>query len=113
MREILTRLAFEVRDARDTRKTGDDLGFEVGVPSFRATKDVAIEDDLIEVGRMYRYDNIAEQPLRSVVAVPAREPELWLCPARSGISPPPELGSHEVYDYSFVPDAVLAACGAG
>ncbi|MCC6784338.1 MAG: phenylalanine--tRNA ligase subunit beta, partial [Planctomycetes bacterium] len=85
--------------------------YEVGVPSFRATKDIAIEDDLIEeVGRMFRYDNIAELPLRSVVAVPQREPELWLCRALGTLAAT-ELGAHEVYDYSFVPDALLAACG--
>ncbi|MCA8956046.1 MAG: phenylalanine--tRNA ligase subunit beta, partial [Planctomycetes bacterium] len=39
--------------------TATDEGFDVDVPSFRATKDVTIEDDLIEeVGRMFRYDNI-------------------------------------------------------
>lgn len=102
---ILRSLQFDVRAA------GDD--WQVGVPSFRATKDIAIEDDLIEeVGRMFRYDNIEEQPLRSVIAVPHREPEPWLCRALCRLAAT-ELGAHEVYDYSFVPDALLEACGAG
>lgn len=100
---ILTSLDFDVREY--------DEHFEVGVPSFRATKDIAIEDDLIEeVGRMHRYDNIAEQPLAGVLTVPVREPELWLGRALVKAAAT-ELGCHEVYNYSFVPDAVLAACG--
>ena len=103
VRSILTGLEFAVEPAAD--------GFDVGVPSFRATKDIAIEDDLIEeVGRMFRYDNIEERPLKSVVAVPHREPELWLCRALARLAAT-ELGAHEVYDYSFVPDALLEACG--
>ncbi len=92
--------------------TATDDGFDVGVPSWRATKDVTVEDDLIEeVGRMFRYDNIPEVPLVSTVAVPPKEPELWL--ARNAVRLAAfELGSHETYDYSFVPDAVLDACRA-
>jgi phenylalanyl-tRNA synthetase beta chain len=104
VRGILESLEFGVEDAPG--------GFAVTVPSFRATKDVAIEDDLIEeVGRMFRYDNIPERPLVSTVAVPPRDPELWLCRQLARLAAT-ELGSHEVYDYSFVPDAVLAAAGA-
>jgi len=101
---ILTSLEFDVREY--------DEHFEVGVPSFRATKDVAIEDDLVEeVGRMHRYDAIPEQPLVGALTVPPKEPELWL--ARTLVkTAATELGCHEVYNYSFVPDAVLAACQA-
>ena len=36
----------------------------VGVPSFRATKDVSIKEDLVEeVARLYGYDNIVPEPL--------------------------------------------------
>lgn len=89
-----------------------DEGFAVEVPSFRATKDITIEDDLIEeVGRMYRYDNIPEQPLVSVLSIPQREPGLYLAREvlRIGAT---ELCCHEVYNYSFVPDDVLSAVGA-
>lgn len=101
---ILTSLEFDVREY--------DEHFEVGVPSFRATKDISIEDDLIEeVGRMHRYDNIAEVPLVAELTVPVREPALWLTRALvKGAAA--ELGCHEVYNYSFVPDAVLVACHA-
>ncbi len=103
--EILESLEFDVqRDGAD---------FDVGVPSFRATKDVSIEDDLIEeVGRMFRYDNIPEQPLVSAIVPPPREPELYLVRQmlRVGAS---DLGTHEVYNYSFIPDAIVEACGDG
>jgi phenylalanyl-tRNA synthetase beta chain len=100
--EILTGLQFGV--------AATEGGFDVAVPSFRATKDITIEDDLIEeVGRMFRYDNIPEQPLSSVVAVPPREPELWLARALARQCAL-ELACNEVYDYSFVPDQVVAAC---
>jgi phenylalanyl-tRNA synthetase beta chain len=102
---ILTSLHFGVAPASD--------GFDVAVPSFRATKDIAIEDDLIEeVGRMFRYDNIPEQPLTSVVTPPPRVEELFLVRALLQIAAG-DLATCEAYNYSFVPDAVLAACLAG
>ncbi len=89
----------------------DGADFVVDVPSFRATKDIAIEDDLIEeVGRMFRYDNIPEQPLTAVVEVPPRDREVELARRATELCAT-ELGAHEFYDYSFTPDAVLEACG--
>jgi phenylalanyl-tRNA synthetase beta chain len=89
-----------------------DTGFDVVVPSFRATKDIAIEDDLIEeVGRMFRYDNIPERPLHGVIEPPARNDELFLV-RRLLETACLDLGCSEVYNYTFVPDAVLKACGA-
>ncbi len=104
VRDILTALRFGVEITRD--------GFDVTVPSFRATKDIAIEDDLIEeVGRMFRYDNIPEQPLHGVMALPPRNDELFLVRRLLEVGCL-ELGCSEVYNYTFVPDAVLKACGA-
>ncbi len=102
--QILTSLCFELkRDGAD---------FVVLPPSFRATKDISIEDDLIEeVGRMFRYDNIPEQPLQSIVVPPIRESELFLARRLVELCAT-DLRANEVYDYSFVPDATLAACGA-
>ena len=49
--DILVRLGFKVSKQNDK--------FEVVVPSYRATKDVSIKEDLVEeVLRMYGYDNI-------------------------------------------------------
>ncbi|MCU0867289.1 MAG: phenylalanine--tRNA ligase subunit beta [Planctomycetes bacterium] len=96
---ILRSLQFEV--------TPTATGFDCVVPSFRATKDIAIEDDLIEeVGRMFRYDNIPERPLHGTVAPPPRNDELFLARRLVEVSCL-ELGCSEVYNYSFVPDAVL------
>lgn len=51
-RAILGRLGFEVSGK-------DDGQWVVGVPSWRATKDVSIAEDLVEeVGRIYGYDNV-------------------------------------------------------
>ena len=101
---ILTSLQFGVAKVAD--------GFTVTAPSFRATKDIAIEDDLIEeVGRMFRYDNIPEQPLQSVVVPPVREQELFTTRRMCELAAT-ELGANEVYDYTFVPDAVLQQVGA-
>jgi phenylalanyl-tRNA synthetase beta chain len=101
---ILRSLQFAVQETAD--------GFRVAVPSFRATKDVTIEDDLIEeVGRMFRYDNIPERPLHSVVVPPPREDELFLV-RRLLETAATELGACEAYNYTFVPDALLAAVGA-
>lgn len=89
-----------------------EVGFDVAVPSFRATKDINIEDDLIEeVGRMFRYDNIPERPLHGVVEPPPRNEELYLARRVLEVSCT-DLGFGEVYNYTFVPDAVLAACDA-
>jgi phenylalanyl-tRNA synthetase beta chain len=101
---ILKSLEFDVRPVAG--------GFDVQVPSFRATKDVTIEDDLVEeVGRMWRYDEIPERPLVGAVAVPPREPELFLARELVKLAAT-EAGCHEVYNYTFVPDAVLAAVGS-
>lgn len=103
--DILTSLQFGVEPT--------DAGYAVTVPSFRATKDIAIEDDLIEeVGRMFRYDNIPERPLHSLVLPPERHPELFLSRAAVALSAT-MLRCSEVYNYSFVPDAVLDAALLG
>jgi len=104
VRSILESLEFEVRDAQG--------GFDVTVPSMRASKDISIEDDLIEeVGRMFRYDNIPEVPLSSTVSVPHRDEELYLARDLRRAAAL-ELGAHEVYNYSFQPDALLEGVAA-
>lgn len=52
VRRILEALQFKVSDS-----------FEVSVPTWRATKDIAMAEDLVEeVGRMIGYDSIEPQP---------------------------------------------------
>ena len=54
--KTLKSLEFGVEDNGDVLK--------VSVPSFRATKDVSIKEDLVEeVARLYGYDNIEPKPL--------------------------------------------------
>lgn len=54
---ILKGLGFEVNAKNEKLK--------VGVPSWRATKDISIKQDLVEeVARIYGYDNIEPQPLK-------------------------------------------------
>ncbi|MFK7741134.1 MAG: phenylalanine--tRNA ligase subunit beta [Planctomycetota bacterium] len=101
--KILTSLQFDVDVTAD--------GFACRAPSFRATKDIAIEDDLIEeVGRMFRYDNIPEEPLTSTIEPPPHNEELFLVRRMVELATL-ELGCHEVYNYSFTPDRLLDACG--
>jgi phenylalanyl-tRNA synthetase beta chain len=67
-RGILERLGFGV-------ETGAGRVWQVRVPSWRATKDVAIEADLIEeVGRLHGYHRIAAAPLQAPVEPPRERP---------------------------------------
>ena len=94
----------------DVSKTDD--GFDIGIPSFRGTKDISIEDDLIEeVGRMYRYDKIPEQPLLGRCEPPAQDEGLSLARQIIKIAAT-QGGCHEVMSYSFIGDAQLAAVDA-
>ncbi|HNX58974.1 MAG TPA: phenylalanine--tRNA ligase subunit beta, partial [Spirochaetota bacterium] len=55
--EIISSLGFDLKNSNGT--------LTIGVPSYRATKDISIPADIVEeVGRIYGYDNIApEAPL--------------------------------------------------
>jgi phenylalanyl-tRNA synthetase beta chain len=72
----------------------------VTVPSWRATKDVSIKDDLVEeVGRMIGYDTIAPRPPEVACTVPPEDPErLFLREVRDLLA---AQGFCEVYNYSF------------
>lgn len=98
--KILRSLQFEVNET-DSKK------MMVTVPSFRATKDVSIPNDLVEeVGRIYGYDNINpdlprisnDPPYRDDLVSFMREVKLLLSN---------ELSLTEVYTYSFQDDSVL------
>jgi phenylalanyl-tRNA synthetase beta chain len=90
------------------------LGFEaaetapgvltVTVPSWRATKDIALKDDLVEeVGRMVGYDEIPPQaPLVASVVPPANATRIYLRQVRSELA---AQGFTEVYNYSFLNQA--------
>lgn len=104
IRDILTRLRFQV-DAE-----GDEL--YVTVPSFRATGDVSIPEDLVEeVGRVYGFDNIP--PTAPLIPVqPVRPSRLHGLQRQLRQVLSRDLGFHEVFNYAFVGDKLLSAVGA-
>jgi phenylalanyl-tRNA synthetase beta chain len=101
VRRILESLEFEVMESQPRV-------FWVKVPSWRATKDISIKDDLVEeVGRMVGYDSIT--PVAPLV--PARVPPAN--PQRQHHHHVREMaaaqGFTEVYNYSFVSEEMVRA----
>jgi len=106
--------ANQVRDILERLEFGVSLSapgvFSVSVPSWRATKDVSMKDDLVEeVGRMIGYDSIQPKPPAVLSAVPPASVErLFLRRVRALFA---DLGFAEVYNYSFVAEADARALG--
>jgi phenylalanyl-tRNA synthetase beta chain len=101
VRAILESLEFGVNETAPGR-------FSITVPSWRATKDISIKDDLLEeVGRMIGYDSITPQaPLvESVVphANPSRAYERRVRNMAAG------QGFTEVHNYSFANEEMVQA----
>lgn len=82
----------------------------VSVPTWRATKDVSIKDDLVEeVGRMIGYDSITPAPPLIPSSVPPPSPErLFHRRVRAMAS---AQGFNEVYNYSFISEPVARDFG--
>jgi phenylalanyl-tRNA synthetase beta chain len=99
---ILRRLAFGVELAAGV--------FTVSVPSWRATKDISIKDDLVEeVGRMIGYASIPPTAPSVPSRVPPLEPErAFHRRVRASLT---AQGFTEVYNYSFVSEAQAAQLG--
>ncbi len=91
---ILEKLGFSVGTVSDGK-------MKIEVPSFRATKDVSIEDDLVEeIARMYGYENIPAHLPELPIKLPLENKE------RTKKHLARELLAHgmgfdEVYNYSF------------
>jgi phenylalanyl-tRNA synthetase beta chain len=102
--DILTRLGFAV-------KRESENFFQVGIPSSRATKDITIEQDLIEeIGRIYRYGNVPERPLVAEIAPPLHEPRrLMVRKIQDRLAGSARF--HEIMSYSFIPDAMIERLG--
>jgi phenylalanyl-tRNA synthetase beta chain len=99
--DILRSLSFTVEDS-SARSLG------VRVPSFRASKDVAIPQDLVEeVGRIYGYGNI-EPKLPLVTSTPPHREEMVFFVRELKLLLSGPLALSEVYTYSFQEDAVLS-----
>ncbi len=91
-------------------ETGWD-GFDVDVPSWRATKDVTIEADLIEeLGRCHRYDNIEPVAPCAKVEATQLDPEIRAVRELRGMLAH-DHGYFEAYNYSFLPDELCARLG--
>ncbi len=104
--DILNRLGFSAK--------GHAGELDVRVPSVRATKDITIEQDLVEeVGRIHRYGNIAEAQLVANIAPPPRD-EAWkrrmvVRAIQDRLSGGARF--HETMSYSFVGDELLQHVG--
>ena len=102
VRDILTRLEFRV--------AGSDETLEVTPPSWRATKDISVKDDLVEeVGRIIGYDAIEPRAPSLPVTVPPQDPQrLFQRRVRDEMA---AQGFTEVYNYSFVSEEDVRAFG--
>jgi len=101
--DSLLRLGFEVKEKKDI--------FSVTIPTWRATKDISIREDLVEeVARMYGYDNIPTQVPHFPIEAPEEnvlrnlEHSVQEVLAR-------EEGFVEVYNYSYVSDKLVKKLG--
>lgn len=103
IRDVLTRLEFGV-DSHGVK-------LDIAVPSFRATRDVLAEDDVIEeVGRLSGYENIATLLPRAETHAVELEPvnAAWRIASRWLRD---HEGFTEVLSYPYAEDAVLERAG--
>ncbi|HEX3744833.1 MAG TPA: phenylalanine--tRNA ligase subunit beta [Bryobacteraceae bacterium] len=103
VRGILERLEFAVSEPEPGM-------FRVGIPSWRATKDISIKDDLVEeVGRMVGYVSIEPQaPLVPSRVPPANPSRQFQHDVRNIFV---DQGFTEVYNYSFLSEEAVRAFG--
>jgi phenylalanyl-tRNA synthetase beta chain len=103
VRGILERLEFGVTEPNPGV-------LRVTVPSWRATKDISIKDDLVEeVGRMVGYSSIAPQAPLVAAAVPPANPERKFQHEVRDLFV--GLGFTEAYNYSFIGEETARAFG--
>jgi phenylalanyl-tRNA synthetase beta chain len=104
--DILRRLGFELV------RNGD--AFDVRVPSARATKDLTIEQDLVEeIGRIHRYGRIPERALVGALVPPLRDAS-WERRRIVRVLQDRLAGGarfHETISHSFLSDEHLARLG--
>jgi len=100
---ILKRLGFEIKEKKS--------GLSVKVPTWRATKDISIPEDLVEeVARIYGYDNIkTELPMFSITPPEQNQSRLLERKIKDLLAL--EHGFSEVYNYSFVSPITIEKLG--
>ncbi len=103
--KILTERAFVVKK----RTVAQDIVYDITVPSFRATKDVTMPEDIVEeVGRCIGYDNIPLQlPRIPLVSHPARVVQRMRA-IKQVLSY--GLAMREIQPYTFFDEQWLQAC---
>jgi len=103
VRRILESLSFGVEEPRPRV-------FLVRVPSWRATKDISIKEDLLEeVGRMVGYDTVPPAaPLLPALRPWVNEERLFHHAVRQMAA---AQGFTEVYNYSFISEEMAARFG--
>ena len=94
---ILNALGFAVREMAPGL-------LSVTIPTWRATKDISVKDDLVEeIGRMVGYQEITPAaPLVAAVVPPSDPMRVYLRKVRAGFA---AEGFTEIYNYSFVNEA--------
>lgn len=101
VRRILESLDFEIQEAPSRT-------FHVTPPSWRATKDISIKDDLVEeIGRMVGYDSITPVAPLSPARVPPANPEREFHHHVREMAA--AQGFTEVYNYSFISEEMARA----
>jgi phenylalanyl-tRNA synthetase beta chain len=103
MEDILTRLGFGVSAENDV--------LSVVVPSYRATKDVEIVEDVIEeIARIYGYDNIQSVLPEFTITPPVVDRVRVLTrAARTALAV--GAGATEVYQYAFIGPGTIEVLG--
>jgi len=111
IKHILERLEFQVERLSPKKDEEADNRLRVIIPSFRASKDITIEQDLIEeVGRIHRYGNIEEKPLQFEITPPPRDERRRLVRhLQDRLAGGARF--HENLSYSFIPDELLEKLG--
>jgi phenylalanyl-tRNA synthetase beta chain len=101
---ILTALGFAVTQSAPTV-------LSVRVPTWRATKDISLKDDLVEeIGRMVGYDSITPTPPLVASTVPPANPlRIYLRQLRAQLT---AQGFTEAHNYSFVTENDIRRFGA-
>jgi phenylalanyl-tRNA synthetase beta chain len=99
---ILRALSFGVEESNGV--------LQVSVPSWRATKDISLPEDLVEeIGRVIGYGNIAPEPPRvATQPMPANEERAWFARVRSVAT---QQGFTETYNYSFLSEEAVSELG--
>lgn len=109
--DILGRLGFVVAPHAPNAPHNPHAPLTITIPSWRATKDVSIKEDVIEeVARIYGYDRIPSSLPTFSIATPPQDPaRLFSRAMRKTLSV--SLGATEVYRYAYVSPETIAKLG--